>query len=493
MLSKIRGSLFFACFGTQLLIVFPISLAGRLYIDDLGRSAEGYLGWSGVGRPIADALFYIANLGSPAVDVFPLNQIFAAGFIALAGVLLANIFRLERPLAVAVATLPLGGQPYFLENLSYSFDSLTMSAGLVCSVIASYLVVQKRGSWPVIVSSLMIFITLCLYQQAVTAFYLIIVIVIASQPSSREHVFSVVTASFFASTIAVLLYKLLVTIPPGGYGAKSSTLWPFSEFPEGILENLTKYWMLLYDHWGHSVFGVCALLVIVVGIHLATRSFSARRTTLNYYVAYPLTIVALGLSVCLSFGISLLIKDVHFFPRFFIGVGVILSLFNLIILQNTSEAISQRSDGYTLAFLFRTPVFFLAYTLVVVAFAYGRASALQKEFEMSFLTRLVHDIDISSLSVDMKSIGFIGTIPMAPTLKNTGKKFPVVLSLVPRHVENDWVWGRAQMKYFGLSLEYIPLPVETRSLATNGSLPSLFKGMDYELYRHDDVLVVYFR
>jgi len=506
MLSRIRGSLLLACFGTQLAIVFPIILAGRLYIDDLGRSAEGYRGWSGVGRPLADALFFFANLGDPAVNVFPLNQIFAAGLIALASVLLADIFSLEGPLAVAIGTLPLGGQPYFLENYSYAFDSLTMAAGLVCSVAASYLVLQKRGTWPAIASSLLIFASLCLYQQTVTAFFLIIATVLATRPSSREQVFAVIITSFSANTIAMLLYKLLVRIPPGGYAAVRFKIMFFSELPEGVVENLANYWMTLYNHWGRSAFGVCAFLILIIGTYLAVRSFSTQGTKFNHYVTRPLVIVVLGLSVLLSFGVFLLIKHAVFVPRFFIGVGVILSVFNLIILANTNEAIRQRSAGYAFAFLCRVPVFVLAYTLIVVAFAYGRASASQKDFEMSLLTRLVHDVDISGISSDVKSISILGTIPMSATLANTGRKFPAVLSLVPRHVDNDWVWGNVELKHFGLSLNYAPQSIkvrsllnyapqsiEIRSLIDSGSLPPLFKGRDYELYKYQDVLIVNFR
>lgn len=493
MLMKSRGNLFFACFATQLLIVIPIILAGRLYIDDLRRSAEGELGWWRVGRPLADALFFFANLGSPAVDVFPLNQILGAGFIAFAGVLLAEMFRLKRPMLVAVATLPLGGQPYFLENLSYSFDSLTMTAGLLASVIGSYLVLQKRGTWPVIASALMIFGALCLYQQTVIAFFLIIVVVIASRPSSREHLFLIVGTSFFVSATAVLSYKLFITIPSEGYAEQAAKLWPLPELAEGIIENTVKYWMTLHKHWGQSVFGGCALIVIAVGMYLATQSFSARRSTYRSYATYSLILFVLSFSIVFSFGIPLFIKDVEFVPRFFIGVGVVLSLFSFIICAHTDQALSRRVPPRAWAFFLRGTVFLLAYTLVVTAFAYGRASALQKEFEISFLTRLVHDIDTSGLSADIKSIAFHGAIPMAATLKNTGKKFPAILSLVPRHINNDWYWGSKQMKHFGLSLKGLPLPVEVRSLIDKGALPPLFSGMDYELFQYHDLLVVYLK
>ena len=417
MRSKIHVNLLLACFGAQLAIVFPIILAGRMYIDDLGRSAEGYRRWSDAGRPLADALFFFANLGDPAVNVFPLNQLFAAALIAFACVLLADIFRLKRPLAVAIGTLPLGGQPYFLENYSYAFDSLTMAAGLTCSIAASYLILQKRETWNAIASSILILASLCLYQQTVTAFFLVIATVLASHPSPRRQLLAVIVTSLSAITVAIAVYKLLVRIPQG-YGETRSTIWLVSELPEGVAGNLANYWMTLYTHWGGSALGICAFLIVIIGAYLAARSF-ATQSTINCYVTRPLIIAVLGLSVVLSFGVTLLIKNPFFLPRFFIGVGVILTLFNLIILEHTDDAMHQRSDGYAFALLCRTPVFMLAYTLLIVAFAYGRASASQKDFEMSLLTRLAHDVDISGISSDVRYISIQGTIPMSATLANT--------------------------------------------------------------------------
>ncbi|EBC2808246.1 hypothetical protein CSS90_15325, partial [Salmonella enterica subsp. enterica serovar Schwarzengrund] len=45
--------------GLVLIYTFPLLTQQSYYIDDLGRSLYGGLGWSGNGRPLADVIFYV--------------------------------------------------------------------------------------------------------------------------------------------------------------------------------------------------------------------------------------------------------------------------------------------------------------------------------------------------------------------------------------------------------------------------------------------------
>ncbi|EBH2622998.1 hypothetical protein FKF64_24010, partial [Salmonella enterica subsp. enterica] len=54
--------------GLAIIYTFPLLTNQSFFVDDLGRSLYGGLGWSGNGRPLSDFIFYIINFGIPIID-----------------------------------------------------------------------------------------------------------------------------------------------------------------------------------------------------------------------------------------------------------------------------------------------------------------------------------------------------------------------------------------------------------------------------------------
>ncbi|EAB2352672.1 hypothetical protein EAX14_23835, partial [Salmonella enterica] len=53
--------------GLAIIYTFPLLTHQSFFVDDLGRSLYGGLGWSGNGRPLSDFIFYIINFGTPII------------------------------------------------------------------------------------------------------------------------------------------------------------------------------------------------------------------------------------------------------------------------------------------------------------------------------------------------------------------------------------------------------------------------------------------
>jgi len=62
---------FIFCFLANLLLYGGVVFQSRLYIDDIGRSMEGDLGYSSNGRPLAGLILKLLHLGSPLVNFSP--------------------------------------------------------------------------------------------------------------------------------------------------------------------------------------------------------------------------------------------------------------------------------------------------------------------------------------------------------------------------------------------------------------------------------------
>jgi hypothetical protein len=182
-LAKHNLAMFAAAFAANSFACLPLIFVNRPLLDDMGRSIEGYLAWVADGRPLASVFFYLINLGKPAVNLAPLGQILALAILAMACVSLAASFQMRNPIQAAIGTLPLGANPYFLENLSYQFDAPLMAAAVLCAVVAANILSKDGGVR--FSSCLFLVAALMLYQPAVCTFLVIILIDTASRSILR--------------------------------------------------------------------------------------------------------------------------------------------------------------------------------------------------------------------------------------------------------------------------------------------------------------------
>jgi hypothetical protein len=153
-----------------LLLILPIVLFVHRYIDDVGRSMDGEYGWTQVGRPLADLLFFLVNLGFPGIALAPLLQLLSIALVSLVAVVASRAYGIRSSFWSALGSLPLLGNPYALENISYGFDCLAMALSLSLAVVAAVLI-QLIGSREGLFASILLLVaSLCLYQPGSSAF-----------------------------------------------------------------------------------------------------------------------------------------------------------------------------------------------------------------------------------------------------------------------------------------------------------------------------------
>jgi hypothetical protein len=72
---RAHRSTYLASLAIGLLLLFGLILRIHAYNDDLGREADGGLGWGGVGRTFAVWLYRLINSGEPTTGMAPLGVI----------------------------------------------------------------------------------------------------------------------------------------------------------------------------------------------------------------------------------------------------------------------------------------------------------------------------------------------------------------------------------------------------------------------------------
>ena len=117
--------------------IIAIIWANYSYIDDLGRVASGYKGWDAFSRHISEILSKYIHASNYLADILPLPQFLAAHILTISSIAMIHVLsgRLEISVLEMIAALPLGISPYFLECLSYKYDSPYMALSILVSAL----------------------------------------------------------------------------------------------------------------------------------------------------------------------------------------------------------------------------------------------------------------------------------------------------------------------------------------------------------------------
>lgn len=442
-----------------LLACLPIILFIPRYIDDYSRGINGSFNWTRGGfRPLADWLYSIFNLGGPATALAPLGQIVSIPISAIGALAISKTLQVRNPLLAAAATLPVFINPYFLENLSYGFDSLSMTLALTLAVLAASQVrlVNPWRHWVIITACLLA--SLLLYQPAFGAYlplaltsWLWLRSETSNDPTKQSGELKSISALLSAPAASLVIYGLctrLFWLNRSEYGDESSDLLSPVRIMQAITSTLPMYLQSLWRNWHETaLFPVFLLLAIGFVIAMTARLSRVLPRTKGFFIAAAMPV----LLVFIAPGPMYLLSSVAFFevPRMNAYIGALFGSLALPVASYASDL--TRKSIIRIACI--VILFAWTWCQIMFSFAYGHAMQAQREYEQGRLTRLIYDISHLDVNRQARIIQFEGAMPSSPLLTNTSRKFPFIDRLVPRMINGPWAWGSKQLRWHGLSFK----------------------------------------
>jgi hypothetical protein len=430
-----RKNLFYPILAANGLIYLPIILAGRPLLDDMGRSLAGEGLWAKTGRPLAELLFVLSNLGYPTTAAQISSQLIALVFLALSGLVLATLFDIRSKVLAAVCTAPLTAHPYFLENMSYIFDAPSMAAAVFCAVLAVYMVATNL-SWRLgLVTLTLTFCSLLLYQPSVNVVFVMGAFTVAWDLLKAQPRRAVRLGLFFVGSgiAALALYWVLL-------GGSASLEMHYPSRGIGPIHIFLSYWSRVWEDWGPNRIFFVFLLILIPGLSL----FFWRADRANNYAARIIVAaLIIALAISLQNGFLLFISYEWPFPRTYVSFGTILALVAL-----TVAAISEKVHSRASRFLLNAPSFATYYALFVVASATGSVMTAQRWFEFGLVMQITQDVSSLNGGPNLQSVRMVGVAPVSPVMANTIRKFPVIKRVVANPIQNDWIWGHILFQYY---------------------------------------------
>ena len=494
--------LFLAALVLNSIVAYCILHADRLYVDDLGRVHSGYTGWTGDGRPLTTLIMQSLNMGTPLTDLTPLPQILAVILLSWCAVMVARKFEIRDTAAAMMATFPLGASPFFLENLSYKFDVLTMVLALTLSIVTVCEIPWRgrRMGWGV----LCLLGTLCLYQPSLNAFLVFSVLeflylmwhdaapgLLLRQALSRlaQAVLAMIPYKIIANVILHNVYASYhaALLGPGQWSALSDNVLSYWELiREGLSQ--TSSWTL------RAALVVGLLLALAFGLRYAARAWRSCGTA-GRIGRLALALLVPGALVLSSMGPLLLLSEAVIEPRVMVGIGALISASLVLLCIAWREFVRwPRVRRYGLWALLVLP----SYSLLLVAAVYGNAMLAQDRYEHRISASLADDfVNINqryaARGVKLEHYILNGTAGYPPVLDLTMKKYPFMRRLVPIYLTEGWGWVRDLLGQYDVRQTMDTLPGGlSDAISHKCDNPPVRITANYQLYVVDSSVVVSF-
>lgn len=469
--------------GLAIIYTFPLLTNQSFFVDDLGRSLYGGLGWPGNGRPLSDFIFYIINFGIPIIDASPLPLLLGIITLALALSCVREKLFGDDYITASLCFMMILANPFFIENISYRYDSLTMCMSVAISILSSYAAYQCK-ILNVIISVILTIAFLCLYQAALNTYAIFLLAFIISDVVKKDSLSNIIKNA--ASSVAGLMlgyfvysYFIAKRLVTGSYNIEHSKIIEInSSLIEGLTSNVLSFYRLFSTILNgdnhliyYSLFFALIVSLIIISLKFINRDEKKKTKVL-------LVVLSLLASIFFIIGPMILLKSPIYAPRVLIGVGGFMFFCCLCVFYafEDTKLISR--------------IYFSFILLISTLFSYGAYNAIsaQFKFEENIANRISQDIERIGFGSDKEKIKFIGTEPYTSTNENIVTKHPLMRELIPRIINNDWMWSEVLMQRNPFSRKYI-LQTENVNL-TDGWIKS--RNSVYSIGIIGDTIVVKF-
>lgn len=458
-----------ACIGV--LILIPISLMVPMYLDDFYRSVNGKFMWIKDGRPLAELIYKVFVFDSRnLVLTSPLSTILCIPGICFSSLLLCRIFRNKLIWGAIFSSIFLFAQPYFLSNLSFSFDSPMMVLAIFFSICSAYLIVSYRSRLSLFFSIFLQVLSLSLYQAAISATWIPVLLYVFARPvpintnkGNIKHsniplnilkqphkyiIYSLVISQIFS----LMAYKFIVlnSIKFGSYSDYHSTIPIITQLPFTLMSNISEYIYRLYLDWNDSSFGIIFLIFLLITsfyaiiksnspIYFYGSAHSSLRNKSLMYALQSLGIVSVFL---ISYGLPLILENPVFQPRTFIGIGVFMACISLLATRDIDLKIKPQLPFIDFKIINNFFILLLsvcaAWACIFSLFAYSNASASQQKLDNHILDSIVSEFrDAGYANTDITNVDVRGHSIYSPITLNTFRTLPYLRSFI-RPITDHW-------------------------------------------------------
>lgn len=407
------------------------------YRDDIGRTAYGFSGWLDFSRYTTEYLSHVLHAGTYISDISPIPQIIAIIELSLASIFLLKGITGKSSYTIwqIISTIPLGLNPYFLECLSFKFDSPYMALSILAAVIP---VIFVAHIIQFVFATVICTVIICTsYQASIGILPMVILFTLLSQFTKGESLNKIITkacAFAIAFIVGAIIFKALI-LQPTFRDYVSVDIAPLDKLPILFFKNMTIYYSELFSKSGFigssslwkKTIVITSIVMIIVGVVYSKN---------NKIITFLLVILSFLLGALLTYGFYACLEKALFIPRACYGIGAFLTCV-------FAFAVSHK-DFY----IAKICSVILGWSLIVTASTYGNALVSQRNWENFRIEEVVNDLASINFNGQKFKIKIEGNCGYAPELSYLTINFPIFTKLIPQTFGQDfWFWNEPKLSY----------------------------------------------
>ena len=229
---------------------------------------KGY-GLNVFSRPSSEFLSHIVHTDSFLADISPLTQLIAIAVIAISCILLLKVISGKSKFSLwqIASVLPLGINPFFLECLSFKFDSPYMAVSVLASIIPVLLIHNMLYFFCITFICVLIICTT--YQVSLGIFPMVLLFTLLSKyikGYSITTILKIVAVFALSFILSVLVFKFFIMTPEID-GEVTTSVAPLVDLPSTFMDHMRKYFGLVSSFtrrsWKNLFFIVLTVFFIV--------------------------------------------------------------------------------------------------------------------------------------------------------------------------------------------------------------------------------------
>lgn len=466
-----------------LVYILPIIISGRMFNDDIGRATEGYTKWGVNGRPLSDWIMEGLSFGFPISNLSPFTIIIALLVTVLCGALLAENFGVKDKAKRNILAFSFVISPFYLENLSYQFDSLPMSLSLLLATLAFTIPGRYQILTGSTIGTVLLIGTMCLYQPSINVYIILVcfsTIISGINCEGRVLLKSLYKAASLIVAQIIYSVALVPAFIEGDYNTNHSVMITERPDPTGLLFNNAQVFLERVLNSLDTTAGVIAIVLVAFIVLTWFKALFTRenhKNKLNFALDKLTILIALPvIFACIAGPLLMLFRPVTN-PRVLLGVNAIVFI-----------------GVFCAMYLFNRHWKYLMIVPVTYAFslsaAYGNASSMQKRLDE--YRAIVIAQDINNLNMSPKNLVFIGMPDISKVANKYADNFPVIRQLITPSIRENWVFANYFMRQYGVYLNYIHISKGRKDRDELCSQAEWTENNDYMLMHSADTVVVDF-
>ncbi len=411
---------------------------GYLELDDLGRVQVGYNLWSADGRLLTAAFMALLSFGGRMLDISPLPQLGAIALMGVSGLLLSRASPGLGDTRIVLAAILLFATPFYLQNMTYVFDSLSMTAAVVLALWSALLAERRPAAATAVLLAALLF-----YQPAVDVFLCFaaaeLLFRLAQRDGSARHLGGRAVLALLAASaldgllIALLRFTRLVVLP--SYQLRHAALMRpgelFRLLPRNAHDLLALAWRMAPPT---GPFGLLALLAIT-GFLLLALGRTRRRD-------WPVALLSAAVLLSGFAGPMLLLRDPVVQPRVLVGIGAMLSASAWTAMRLLPSGCPRQAAVAVAALL--------AACFARDSFAYGALLRDLDRYEANVLPPVAEAVNAEHARTGLGALQMLGAMPFPPVLRRGLDRAPGLAPLFDNPLNGISWFGLALLAQYGL-------------------------------------------